>query len=210
MPAPDSPAPSPGDTPYIPASVSLPELTVKALVLGVVLSLLLAGANAYLGLFAGMTVSASIPAAVISMAVLRMFREHNILENNVVQTAAASGEGLAAGAIFTLPALLILGTWTTFDYWTTTVIAAIGGVLGVLFTIPLRRALIIEDPLKFPEGVATAEVLKVGEKGGPVWGLSSRRRAPVRSTSSARPGSSCGARRSPARNTSAARWRRSP
>lgn len=153
-------------SPYIPASVTLPELTIKALILGVVLSLLLAGANAYLGLFAGITVSASIPAAVISMAVLRMFRQHNILENNVVQTAAASGEGLAAGAIFTLPALLILGTWGTFDYWTTTVIAAIGGVLGVLFTIPLRRALIIEDPLKFPEGVATAEVLKVGEKGG--------------------------------------------
>ena len=153
-------------SPYIPASVTLPELTVKAVILGVVLSLLLAGANAYLGLFAGITVSASIPAAVISMAVLRMFREHNILENNVVQTAAASGEGLAAGAIFTLPALLILGTWGAFDYWTTTVIAGIGGALGVLFTIPLRRALIIEDPLKFPEGVATAEVLKVGEKGG--------------------------------------------
>ncbi|HZH42126.1 MAG TPA: oligopeptide transporter, OPT family [Gemmatimonadales bacterium] len=166
MAAPDSSTPGQGDAPYIPASVTLPELTVKALILGVVLSLLLAGANAYLGLFAGITVSASIPAAVISMAVLRMFREHNILENNVVQTAAASGEGLAAGAIFTLPALLILGTWTTFDYWTTTVIAGIGGALGVLFTIPLRRALIIEDPLKFPEGVATAEVLKVGEKGG--------------------------------------------
>ncbi|HEX4634249.1 MAG TPA: oligopeptide transporter, OPT family [Gemmatimonadales bacterium] len=166
MAAPDSSTPSQGDAPYIPASVTLPELTVKALILGVVLSLLLAGANAYLGLFAGITVSASIPAAVISMAVLRMFREHNILENNVVQTAAASGEGLAAGAIFTLPALLILGTWTQFDYWTTTVIAGIGGALGVLFTIPLRRALIIEDPLRFPEGVATAEVLKVGEKGG--------------------------------------------
>jgi putative OPT family oligopeptide transporter len=152
--------------PYIPASVSLPEITIKALVLGVVLSVLLAGANAYLGLFAGITVSASIPAAVISMAVLRLFRQSNILENNIVQTAAASGEGLAAGAIFTLPALIILGTWTTFDYWTTTIIAGIGGALGVLFTIPLRRALIIEDPLKFPEGIATAEVLKVGEKGG--------------------------------------------
>ncbi|HKV72418.1 MAG TPA: OPT/YSL family transporter, partial [Gemmatimonadales bacterium] len=96
MAAPDSSTPGQGDAPYIPASVTLPELTVKALILGVVLSLLLAGANAYLGLFAGITVSASIPAAVISMAVLRMFREHNILENNVVQTAAASGEGLAA------------------------------------------------------------------------------------------------------------------
>lgn len=160
MPASDS------HQPHIPASVSLPEITIKALVLGVILSVLLAGANAYLGLFAGITVSASIPAAVISMAVLRLFRQSNILENNIVQTAAASGEGLAAGAIFTLPALIILGTWTTFDYWTTTIIAGIGGALGVLFTIPLRRALIIEDPLKFPEGIATAEVLKVGEKGG--------------------------------------------
>jgi len=166
MATPDSTTPGQTDAPYIPASVTLPEITIKALVLGVVLSLLLAGANAYLGLFAGITVSASIPAAVISMAVLRLFRQHNILENNIVQTAAASGEGLAAGAIFTLPALLILGTWTTFDYWTTTIIAGIGGALGVLFTIPLRRALIIEDPLKFPEGVATAEVLKVGERGG--------------------------------------------
>jgi putative OPT family oligopeptide transporter len=166
MAAPDSTTPGQTEAPYIPASVTLPEITIKALVLGVVLSVLLAGANAYLGLFAGITVSASIPAAVISMAVLRLFRQSNILENNIVQTAAASGEGLAAGAIFTLPALLILGTWTTFDYWTTTIIAGIGGALGVLFTIPLRRALIIEDPLKFPEGVATAEVLKVGERGG--------------------------------------------
>lgn len=166
MATPDSTTPGQHDAPYIPASVTLPEITIKALVLGVLLSLLLAGANAYLGLFAGITVSASIPAAVISMAVLRLFRQSNILENNIVQTAAASGEGLAAGAIFTLPALLILGTWTTFDYWTTTIIAGIGGALGVLFTIPLRRALIIEDPLKFPEGVATAEVLKVGERGG--------------------------------------------
>lgn len=166
MTPPDSTTPGQTEAPYIPASVTLPEITIKALVLGIVLSLLLAGANAYLGLFAGITVSASIPAAVISMAVLRLFRQSNILENNIVQTAAASGEGLAAGAIFTLPALLILGTWTTFDYWTTTVIAGIGGALGVLFTIPLRRALIIEDPLKFPEGVATAEVLKVGERGG--------------------------------------------
>jgi putative OPT family oligopeptide transporter len=158
-------APAP-DAPYVAASVTLPEITVKALALGVVLSLVLAGANAYLGLFAGMTVSASIPAAVISMAVLRLFRRSNILENNIVQTAAASGEGLAAGAIFTIPALIILGTWTSFDYWQTTIIAALGGALGVLFTIPLRRALIVEDPLVFPEGVATAEVLKVGDRGG--------------------------------------------
>jgi putative OPT family oligopeptide transporter len=154
------------DAPYIPASQSLPEITVKAVVLGLLLSALLAAANAYLGLFAGMTVSASIPAAVISMAVLRMFQQSNILENNIVQTAASAGESLAAGVIFTIPALIILGTWTDFNYWEVTMIAGFGGLLGVLFTIPLRRALIVEKPLRFPEGVATAEVLKVGEQGG--------------------------------------------
>ena len=154
------------DTPYIPASTTLPEITIRALVLGVILSVVLAGANAYLGLFAGITVSASIPAAVISMAVLKMFRNSNILENNIVQTAASAGESLAAGVIFTIPALVILGTWTEFNYWETTLIAGLGGALGVLFTIPLRRALIVENPLRFPEGVATAEVLKVGERGG--------------------------------------------
>ena len=142
------------------------ELTVKAVVLGVLLSVVLAGANAYLGLFAGMTVSASIPAAVVSMGVLRLFRRSNILENNLVQTAASAGESLAAGVIFTLPALIILDYWTEFNFWWVTIIAAFGGILGVLFTIPLRRALIVEGKLKFPEGIATAEVLKTGEKGG--------------------------------------------
>jgi len=141
--------------------------TVKAVVLGVVLSAVLAGANAYLGLLAGMTVSASIPAAVISMAVLRLFRRSNILENNIVQTAASAGESLAAGVVFTIPALILLkhGGWSEFHYWQTTIIAALGGILGVLFTVPLRRALIVEAKLKYPEGVATAEVLEVGQKG---------------------------------------------
>jgi len=143
---------------------TLAEITVKAVILGVVLSMLLAGANAYLGLLAGMTVSASIPAAVISMGVLRFFKRSNILENNIVQTAASAGESLAAGVIFTLPALIILKTWTEFDYWQTTLIAGLGGLLGVLFTVPLRRALIVEAKLKFPEGIATAEVLEVGER----------------------------------------------
>ena len=127
-----------------------------------VLAVVLAGANAYLGLFAGLTVSASIPAAVISMAVLRLFRRSNILENNLVQTAASAGESLAAGVIFTISAMLMLGAWTEFHYWDITLIAALGGVVGVMFTIPLRRAFIVERPLRFPEGVATAEVLKVG------------------------------------------------
>lgn len=152
--------------PYISAETSLPEITVKAVILGFLLSAILAGANAYLGLKVGMTVSASIPAAVISMAILRMFREHNILENNIVQTAASAGESLAAGVIFTLPALIMLQYWQGFEFWGTLAIAGTGGILGVLFTIPLRRALIIEAKLQFPEGVATAEVLKVGTEGG--------------------------------------------
>jgi putative OPT family oligopeptide transporter len=158
--------PSGSVEPYIPASMNLPELTVGVIILGCLLSVILAGANAYLGMFAGMTVSASVPAAVLSMAIFRLIRRGNILQNNAVQTAAASGEGLAAGVIFTLPALILLHTWTSFSYLETTLIAGFGGLLGVLFTIPLRRALIIDQPLQFPEGVATAEVLKVGAEGG--------------------------------------------
>jgi putative OPT family oligopeptide transporter len=149
------------DQPVVPASVMLPEITVKAVVLSVILAAVLAAANAYLGLFAGMTVSASIPAAVASMAILRLFKRSNILENNIIQTAASSGEALAAGVIFTIPALVLVGYWPDFNYWETASIATVGGLLGVLFTIPLRRALIVTARLRFPEGVATAEVLKV-------------------------------------------------
>ena len=145
------------------------EITIKACLLGIILSMVLAGANAYLGLFAGMTVSASIPAAVISMGLLSVFKKTNILENNIVQTAASAGESLAAGVIFTIPALILMGHWSDFSfakhYWTITGIAALGGLLGVLFTIPLRRALIVEEQLQFPEGIATAEVLKSKESG---------------------------------------------
>lgn len=150
----------------IPDETNLPEITFKAVILGIILSVVLAGANAYLGLFAGMTVSASIPAAVLSMGILRLFRTSNILENNIVQTAASAGESLAAGVIFTLPALIVMQYWTTFNYWETTLIACLGGVIGVLFTVPLRRALIVEEGLQFPEGVATAEVLRSGDEGG--------------------------------------------
>ncbi len=149
--------------PVVPASRILPEITVKAFILGIILSVVLAGANAYLGLFAGMTVSASIPAAVISMGVLRFFKRSNILENNIVQTAASAGESLAAGVIFTLPALVLMGYWTDFPWVWVTLIAGLGGLIGVLFTIILRRALIIEGKLTYPEGIATAEVLKSGE-----------------------------------------------
>lgn len=138
------------------------QLTPRALLLGVLLSLLLAGANAYLGLFAGLTVSASIPAAVVSMAVLRALRNTDILENNIVQTAASAGEALAAGAIFTLPALVLLGYWDDFPYLWVMFLTGVGGLLGVVLTVPLRHALIGELKLPFPEGAATAAVLRAG------------------------------------------------
>ena len=145
-------------------SKQLPEITPKAIILGILLSMILAGANAYLGLFAGMTVSASIPAAVISMGMLSLFRKSNILENNIVQTAASAGESLAAGVIFTIPALVLMGVWENFDYFEVAKIAAIGGIIGVLFTVPLRRALIIKAKLQYPEGVATAAILQAGNQ----------------------------------------------
>ena len=141
------------------------EITIRSIVISVVITAALAGANAYLGLKVGMTVSASIPAAVISMGVLTMLRRKgdtgtNIHENNMVQTAASAGESLAAGVIFTIPALILLGHWDEFNYTQVAMIAGLGGLLGVLFCIPLRRAFIVESKeLKFPEGLATAEVL---------------------------------------------------
>ncbi|WP_020501913.1 OPT family oligopeptide transporter [Sciscionella marina] len=154
------------DEPFISSAEAPREITVKAVILGVVLAAVLAGANAYLGLKVGLTVSASIPAAVISMAVFRLLRGSTIVENNIVQTAASAGEALAAGVIFTLPALVLLGYWQGFPFLPVMAIALCGGVLGVLFTVPLRRALIVNANLAFPEGVATGEVLKAGERGG--------------------------------------------
>ena len=154
--------------PYIPPEASVREVTVAAVILGIILALVMCAANTYLGLKAGMTVSASIPAAVISMGILRgILRRGTILENNTVQTIASAGESLAAGIIFTVPALLIAGVWTHFKFWPTTLIALLGGTLGVLFMVPLRRPLIVEEKeLIFPEGLACAHVLKVGQKGG--------------------------------------------
>ncbi|WP_258104756.1 OPT family oligopeptide transporter [Marinoscillum sp. MHG1-6] len=152
--------------PHISPETRLTELTFKSILIGASLSIILGAANAYFGLFSGLTVSASIPAAVISMAILKLFKNSNILENNLVQTAASAGESLAAGVIFTIPALVIMGYWQEFNYFETTIISICGGVLGVLFTVPLRSALIVKEKLMFPEGVATAEVLKSGEKGG--------------------------------------------
>jgi len=140
------------------------EITLKAFFLSIFLSIILSSAMVYLGLYAGMTISASIPAAIMSMGILRLFKNSNILENNIVQTAASAGESLAAGVIFTLPALLLIGFWDTISYWEVTKIAMVGGILGALFTVPLRRALILKAQLRFPEGVATAAVLKTGHE----------------------------------------------
>lgn len=128
---------------------NLAELTIKGLILGAILSMVLAAANAYIGLLVGLTVSASIPAAAVSMGVLRLFRRSNILENNMVQTSASAGESLVAGIIFTIPALVMMNAWTGYEYGPMVSIAILGGILGVAFTIPLRRALIVEARLKF-------------------------------------------------------------
>jgi len=139
------------------------QLTARAIVLSVVLAAILAAANSYLGLFAGMTIATAIPSAVVSMAVLRALGGGGILENNIVQTGGSSGQSIATGVIFTIPALVILGFWKTFDFWWVLAIAGLGGVLGVLFSVPLRRSLIVDQQLAFPEGKAAAEVLRAGE-----------------------------------------------
>jgi putative OPT family oligopeptide transporter len=143
---------------FIPASKTIPELTVRAVLVGAVLAIILGAANAYLGLYAGMTVSAVIPGAVMAFAMLKPFKG-SILEVNIGMMGAAAGEALAAGVIFTIPALVLLGTWTEIQYVETTIIALLGGLLGVLWMVPLRRALIIKTDLPFPEGIAVAAVL---------------------------------------------------
>ena len=149
---------------------TLREVTVLSVALGIVLAIVFCAANAYLGLKAGMTVSASIPAAVVSMGIFKVIRgrrrESSLLENNLVQTITSTGETLAGGIIFTVPALVLTKVWTGFDYWTVTLIAMTGGLLGILFMIPLRKVLIAdpESELTYPEGVACAEVLRTGER----------------------------------------------
>ena len=152
-----------------------PQLTARAIVLAVVLAVILAAANTYLGLFAGMTIASAIPAAVVSMAVLRALGGGGILENNIVQTGASAGTSIASGVIFTVPALVLMGYWPDFKYWWVLAIAGLGGLLGVLFSVPLRRSLIVDQKMTFPEGKAAAEVLKAGEnpaEGIKVLGLS--------------------------------------
>ncbi len=158
--------------PYIPAEKVTPEITVASIIMGILLSVIFGAANAYLGLRVGMTVSASIPAAVIAMGVIRVImRKNSILESNIVQTVGSAGESLAAGAIFTLPALFLWaaeGTMDKPDIISITLIALLGGLLGVFFMVPLRNALIVKEHgiLPYPEGTACAEVLLAGEEGG--------------------------------------------
>jgi putative OPT family oligopeptide transporter len=150
---------------FIPAEKKIPELTLKAVLVGAILAIVLGAANAYLGLYAGMTVSAVIPGAVMAFALLRPLKG-TILEVNIGMMGAAAGEALAAGIIFTIPALVLMGTWTEIHYVETTLIALLGGMLGVLWMVPLRRALIIKTDLPFPEGVAVAAVLTTTVGGG--------------------------------------------
>ena len=158
--------------PYIPADRVVPEFTVTSLLIGILLAIVFGAANAYLGLRVGMTISASIPAAVISMGIIRVIlRRDSILENNLVQTIGSAGESVAAGAIFTLPALFLWAKEGTIDspsMITIFLVALVGGLLGVAFMVPLRQALIVEEhgTLPFPEGTACAEVLLAGEEGG--------------------------------------------
>src|SRR5262245_59252063 len=152
-----------------------PHLTARAIILSVILAVILAAANTYLGLFAGMTIASAIPAAVVSMAVLRALGGGGILENNIVQTGASAGTSIASGVIFTVPALVLMHYWDDFKFGWVLAIAGLGGLLGVLFSVPLRRSLIVDQQMAFPEGKAAAEVLRAGEnpaEGIKVLGLS--------------------------------------
>lgn len=145
------------------SKATLPELTLRGIIIGGLITLIFTAANVYLGLKVGLTFATSIPAAVISMAVLRRFKGHNIKENNIVQTIA-SAAGTLSAIIFVLPGLVMVGYWQGFGFLQTAGVCIIGGVLGVMYSIPLRRALVTGSDLPYPEGVAAAEVLKVGDE----------------------------------------------
>jgi len=172
------PTSSPTSRPGSRSPQSGAEFTAAALILGLLLSVVMGAANVYLGLRAGMTVSASIPAAVIAIGILRgILGRRSIREANLVQTSASAGESLAAGVIFTMPALILVKEWERFDYWTTTLVALTGGLLGILFMIPMRRVFVVDnEELKFPEGIACAEVLRAGEGEGREESRSDRER----------------------------------
>lgn len=155
-----------GFTPFVAERTQLPELTFKAVALGVLMAITLGAANAYLGMKAGLTVAATFPAAVVAMAALRLpMLRGSVLEENVARTTASVGEALVAGAIFTIPAFVISGVWDELRYWESTAIMLVGGLLGVLFIIVLRRTLVVEAGLPFPESVAAAELVKAGQGG---------------------------------------------
>ena len=144
------------------SKTAVKELTIRGVIIGGIITLIFTAANVYLGLKVGLTFATSIPAAVISMAILRYFKDHTVQENNIVQTIA-SAAGTLSAIIFVLPGLIMVGWWSGFPYWTTALLCALGGILGVTYSIPLRRALVTGSDLAFPEGVAAAEVLKVGD-----------------------------------------------
>src|SRR3984957_15140689 len=170
-----SPVPPPSEkavnkhVPFVPENMQMREFTLPAILLGILMTVVLGAANAYLGLHAGQTIAATYPAAVIGMAVLRAFKGSTVLEENIARTAGSIGESVAAGAIFTLPAFLMAGSWTSFDpahaYWKSTALTLTGGVLGVLFVSLVRRALVEDPTLPFPESVAAAEIHKAGQRG---------------------------------------------
>lgn len=143
--------------------LKLPEFTLRGVILGLLITIVFTASNVYLGLKVGLTFSSAIPAAIISMAVLKIYKDSNILENNLVQTQA-SAAGTLSAVIFVIPGLLMIGYWQGFHFWQTLILSACGGCLGVLFTIPLRRAMVVHTDLPYPEGVAAAEILKVGSQ----------------------------------------------
>src|SRR5580765_5839982 len=145
------------------AGEEIKELTIRGIILGALITVIFTAANVYLGLKIGITFATSIPAAVISMAVLKAFRDSTIQENNIVQTIA-SAAGTLSAIIFVLPGLIMVGWWTGFPYWLSVAVIGIGGILGVMYSVPLRRALVTGTDLPYPEGVAAAEVLKVGDE----------------------------------------------
>lgn len=152
--------------PYIPDAVSLPEITVKVIILSIILAVILAASNCYLALKIGTTISASIPASVLAIGILRFFKNSSILESTMIQTAASAGEGVAAAISFVLPAMILLHFWQGFPYLETAAITMVGGLLGVLFSIPLRRVLLNLPDLRFPEGTAVGKLLTVCAEGG--------------------------------------------
>src|SRR5271169_3978296 len=153
---------------YVPDNTDMPEFTLRAVLLGLVLTVILGAANAYLGLRAGMTIAATYPAAVIGMAVLRLMRG-SILEENIARTVGSIGESVAAGAIFTIPAFVISGAWPVFDfehaYWKSSILMLVGGVLGILFVTLLRRVMVEDPELPFPESVAASQIHIAGQQG---------------------------------------------